>query len=118
MTNYVDNNGQTYTFANTNGTYIVVGGTTDSCEKDNGKSWGTKFCGEDFWDHKVTCKAINITDPNCAVQDLLIETYRERAGYDWGITVTSDSHYNSSYMCTSTLTLSSNETHHTMKHPA
>ncbi|MBP0955254.1 MAG: InlB B-repeat-containing protein [Oscillospiraceae bacterium] len=98
MTNYVDNNGQTYTFANTNGTYIVVGGTTDSCTKDNGKSWGTKFCGEDFWDHKVTCKAINITDSNCAVQDLLIETYRERAGYDWGITVTSDSHYNSSYM--------------------
>jgi hypothetical protein len=78
--------------------HIVVGGTTDSCTKDNGKSWGTKFCGEDFWDHKVTCKAINITDPNCAVQDLLIETYRERAGYDWGITFTSDSHYNSSYM--------------------
>ena len=98
MTNYVDNEGKTFTFNNTNGTYIVVGEASDNSVKDNGKSWGSKFCGEYYWDHTVTCKAINITDPTCSIQDLKIETYREYAGYDFGITVTSNSHYNSSYM--------------------
>ncbi len=98
MTNYVDNEGKTFTFNNTNGTYIVVGEASDNSKKDDGKSWGSKFCGEYYWDHTVTCKAINIKDATCSIQDLKIETYREYAGYDFGIKVKSDSHYNSSYM--------------------
>ena len=95
MTNYVDNEGKTFTFNNTNGTYIEA---SDNSKKDDGKSWGSKFCGEYYWDHTVTCKAINITDATCSIQDLTIETYREYAGYDFGVAVVSNSHYNSSYM--------------------
>lgn len=98
MTNYVDNEGKTFTFNNTNGTYIIVSDSTDTSNKDDGKSWGSKFCGEYYWDHTVSCQAIDISDTSCAVKTINIQTYRQYEGYDFGITVVHNDHYNESNM--------------------
>ena len=64
-------------------TYLVVGkNLEDSYTKNNAESHGWKlFAAGNVYDHKVTCKAIDIKDPEVKVVDIVDYEYKEKKAY-------------------------------------
>ena len=80
-------------------TYLVVGkNLEDSYTKNDDESHGCKlFVAGNVYDHKVTCKAIDIKDPEVKVVDIVDYEYKEAKTYSFFIKTYHEEKYNVCY---------------------